>query len=309
MRHSNFDNYTESTNVRIKNPLLRFIKVFMTVGQWIHPKITSNFVRKKIFTPVTKPVTEIQKNWMDNALNYTIKTKGKNISGWKIGKGPSILFVHGWNGRGVQLHHFFQPALNDGYSIVFFDAPAHGKSEGEITNYLEVTESLNAIFNHEIGKEIAGVIAHSMGASAVINHMSRYHHEIPLVLIAPPLRLLELLITSFQMHGVPRQIYLNLIREVEQTFQLPLDTQNPIDLIYTLSNKILIIHDAQDRLTPIGPSIRIAGELENVELIQTNGFGHNHLLRKMEVVRQAIHFIDNQLNLSINTDTEKVISI
>ena len=174
---------------------------------------------------------------------------------------------------------------------MFYDAPAHGQSEGKMTNYLEITESLEHIFSHEIGKEIVGVIAHSLGTSAIINHMSRQHRAIPLVLIAAALRLMELLFENFQLHGVPKQTYLKLLDEIEQEYKIPLETQNPIDLVQDIENQILIIHDKKDRTTPIGPSRQIAKSLTNVDLIETDGLGHSHLLKDKYVIASALDFL------------------
>ena len=168
MNTSNFEKYIKSTNGRISKPAFRILNGVLTMGEWIYPKGVADFVRKKFFTPITKPLTNAQERRISSANLYKIQSRGRQISVWKIGEGPSILFVHGWNGRGAQFQRFFQPALDSGYSVIFFDAPAHGLSEGDMTNYLEITEFIDKIFNHEIGGDIKGVIAHSLGASAII---------------------------------------------------------------------------------------------------------------------------------------------
>ncbi|MCK5281014.1 MAG: alpha/beta hydrolase [Cyclobacteriaceae bacterium] len=294
MKQSNFESYLNSTNVRITNPMINIINKALILGQWIYPKGVESFVRRKFFTPSIKPISLGQSRWIKKARPIKIESRARSIQLWKMGEGPSILFVHGWNGRGVQFQHFFQPALDAGFSIIFFDAPAHGLSEGEMTNYLEITESLQGIFNHEIGKDIVGVIAHSLGSSAIINHISRHHNQVTLVLIAPALRLMELLFASFKMHGVPKKTYIKLVREVEEQFQIPLETQNPIDLIYHVNNNILIIHDKNDNTTPIKPAIQVAEDLDNVELIITEGYGHSQLLKQKIVVEKAIIFMKSE---------------
>ncbi len=291
MEHSNFEAYIKSTNVRIVNSKVKIVKHGLKLGQWIYPKGVADFVRRKFFTPSTKSLTKVQKGWIKKATAIQVESRGRKIQLWKIGTGPALLFIHGWNGRGVQFQRFFQPALDAGFSVLFFDAPAHGYSEGETTNYLEVTESINAIFKHESGNDIVGVVAHSLGGAAIINHLTRQANPIHLVLIAPALRLLELLFTSFQIHGVPDRTSIKLIKEVEEEFQIPLETQNPIELIYKLSNSILIIHDKKDKTTPIGPSIHVAQQLENIALMKTEGYGHNGLLKQKQVIDKAIDFI------------------
>ena len=296
MKSSKFDPFIKRTNVRDINLIFRILNKVFLLLELIYPKAVSDFVRNKFFTPLTKPLNKPQESWIKKAFFYNIESRGNELSVWKIGEGPSILFVHGWNGRGVQFQRFFQPSLDAGYSVIFYDAPAHGLSGGETTNYLEITESLEKIFYHEIGKDIAGVVAHSLGSSAIINHMSRHHTDIPMVLVAPALYLMELLFTNFQLHGVPKKTYLKLLAEVEDTFQIPLETQNPIDLISGINNPTLIIHDKNDKTTPISPSIKVSDDLKNVDLIKTEGMGHSLLLKQDFIVEEALGFLKrNQL--------------
>ena len=291
MKQSKFDLFIKSTNVRNINLSARILNIVFRIGEIIYPKGVADFVRKKFFTPVTKPLTKAQEEWISKASPYKIRSRNKFLQVWKVGNGPSIMFMHGWNGRGVQFHRFFQPVLDAGYSVLFFDAPAHGLSEGEMTNYIEISESLDCIFNHEVGKDVVGVIAHSLGASAIINYMSRHQSDIPLVLIAAALQLMELLFANFQMHGVPRRTYLKLLEEVELEFDVPLDTQNPIDLILEIKNDILIIHDSEDKTTPISPAKAIAHQLENIEILETEGLGHSRLLNQKSVIVRSLDFL------------------
>lgn len=146
MKQSNFETYINSTNVRFLSPTSKFFNNMLILGQWLYPKGAENLVRKKFFTPITKPLFAAQNYWIEKASSVQVASRGNKIQLWKLGDGPTLLFIHGWNGRGAQFQHFFQPSLDAGFSILFFDAPAHGLSEGEMTNYLEITESIQNIF-------------------------------------------------------------------------------------------------------------------------------------------------------------------
>lgn len=272
----------------------------LRIGEFIYPKGVAEFVKTRFFTPVTKKLTDDQQYWIDKAQQFSIPFKNEHITAWKTGKGPSILFAHGWNGRGAQFNHFFGAAVEAGYSVIFFDAPAHGDSGGDMSNYLEFTAAIDTLLNHEISEDVCAIVGHSLGTSAAINQRSEKSHSLPMVLVAPPFYLMELLFASFQMHGVPKRTYLSLIWELEQAYQIPLDTKNPVDLINEIDNKILIIHDQKDRTTPIGPSVEMADKYENIDLFSTEGFGHSLLLRQEVVVKKALDYIKE--NGRINKD-------
>ena len=121
--------------------------------------------------------------------------------------------------------------------------------------------------------------------------MSRNHSEIPIVLIAAAIELMELLFKNFKLHGVPRKIYLQLMEEIEDEIKIPLETQNPSDLIGEIDNDVLIIHDLDDRTTPIEPARKIAKQLKNVSIVETEGFGHNKMLRETIVIERSLAFV------------------
>ena len=291
MKPSKFDPFLKSTNGRDIKPIFWVLSMVFLFGQIINPRAVRNFVRKKFFTPNTKPLTNSQRNWLQKAKSFEIFSREKKIAAWIIGRGPSILFVHGWNGRGVQFQSFFQATPDAGFSVLHFDAPAHGLSEGEMTNYMEITESIEQIFKHDLGRNIVGVVAHSLGTSAVINHMSRHQSKIPLVLISAAIELMELLFKNFKLHGVPRETYLKLMDEVEEEFKIPLETQNPSDLVGGIISDVLIIHDVDDRITPVGPSRKVHEQLKNVDLYETQGLGHSLLLKDQVVVNKSLNYL------------------
>ncbi len=291
MTSSNFSSFIKSTNVRDFNIKLVSMNIAFSMANAFFPKSTLNFLKRRFFTPISKPLTSQQAKWHSRSEQINIPFNKMKFKAWKIGSGPAILFAHGWNGQGVQFQHFFQDFLDAGYSVIFYDSPAHGASDGDMTNYYEMTACLDAIFQYEFEDEIVGVVAHSMGASVIINYLHDNPKFMPLVLIAPALSLLELLFKSFQSHGIPKHIYFKLMWEFENQYQIPLETRNPIDLIKELNNQILIIHDKNDIITSLTDSAIIANGMQNVNLIETEGLGHNHLLKDAQVSRKSLNFI------------------
>jgi hypothetical protein len=291
MTSSNFDTLIKSTNVRDFNIKLVSMNIAFSLAHAIFPKSTLNFLKKRFFKPASKPLNSQQAKWHNKDKQIDIPFNKMKFKAWKIGSGPAILFTHGWNGRGVQFQYFFKEFLDAGYSVIFYDAPAHGNSNGEMTNYYEMTACLKAIFQYEFEDEIVGIVAHSMGASVIINYLHDNPKFMPLVFIAPALSLLELLFKSFQSHGVPKHIFFKLMWEFENQYQIPLATRNPIDLIKRLNNQILIIHDSDDKITSLEDSTLIEKNMLNVNLIETEGLGHNRLLKDLQVSRESLNFI------------------
>ena len=112
--------------------------------------------------------------------------------------------------------YFFKSLIDAGYSVIAYDAPAHGESDGQFTNYFELTDTVRAFFDPSHGFDIQGIIAYSIGASAAINCISKEKPSIDTVLIAPALKLKELLFNHFNQHGVPKIVYQSMITEIER---------------------------------------------------------------------------------------------
>ena len=83
---------------------------------------------------------------------------------WSWGEGPTVLLVHGWNGRATQLGAFVEPLLARGYRVVAFDAIGHGESAGKQSSLPEFANCIRQIAD-ELGGVYA-IVAHSLGGAA-----------------------------------------------------------------------------------------------------------------------------------------------
>src|SRR6185503_15435757 len=112
------------------------------------------------------------------------------------GKGPLVILVHGWNGRGSQLGGFVQPLVDAGFQVVAFDAPGHGGPRGASSSLVRFADAFDAVVDatRPFFQPLAAVVAHSMGGAAVTYALSRRAERSAdaelgsprLVFIAPP---------------------------------------------------------------------------------------------------------------------------
>src|SRR3954463_12622524 len=82
------------------------------------------------------------------------------------GKGPLVVLVHGWNGRGSQLGAFVEPLVRTGLSVVAFDAPGHGDSRGHRLYLRDLADCIVDVAR-AVGP-LHAIVAHSFGAAAVL---------------------------------------------------------------------------------------------------------------------------------------------
>jgi pimeloyl-ACP methyl ester carboxylesterase len=264
---------------------------------WNYAPTLSKLITKRVFfSPFTYRATPAEKHYLNTAKGFEISVNDQMVRCWKWGSGPAILLAHGWNGRGIQLHQFIEPLLRRGYSVIAYDAPGHGESDGKTSSYFEFTDTIRTLLISSNGHEIQGVIAHSLGASAVVNSMAKEDHPLKPVLIAPALKLAEVLYSFFDDIGLPKPVYQNLIEEYEKSFGYNMRRDNPSDLLTGLESKILIVHDKNDPTIPYVDSKDISERFRNIELHTTERLGHKRILADESVVDLVSNYFGTAKN-------------
>jgi pimeloyl-ACP methyl ester carboxylesterase len=274
----------KSTNVRSLGLHGRRLPLWLSLAGRLAPGFAGRFVKRSFFTPATPAPGNLAKQYLATGRRFYFQVHDKKICGRQWGQGPGILFVHGWNGLGVQFCHFFETLLNNGYRVVTYDGPAHGESQGKTTNYFEIADTVSAFFDQVEEHDVKGVIAHSLGASAVINHLATRQSDIEAVLIAPAMQPGKILRQAFKQHGVPRKMYEKLIAELECRYGYSLLRDSPHLLARQITSRVLIVHDKDDRTTPHTDSRTIAENINNIVLHTTTGLGHKRILGDPDIL-------------------------
>ena len=123
-------------------------KFIVLIGRFLYrisPTLAEKFARKLFITPIKHkiPKREFQMEATSQQTKLFIPSINKEIVVYAYGNSSKkILLVHGWSGRGTQLVKIADTLIENGYSIISFDAPAHGKSGTKTTLMLEFIESI-----------------------------------------------------------------------------------------------------------------------------------------------------------------------
>jgi len=258
-------------------------RLFTLMGR-VAPGLTGSLIKRSLFVPAKTPIGARGRRFLTSGGRFEFRVHGKTIHGWQWGRGPGVLFVHGWNSRGIHFSRFFDSLLDNGYSVVTYDAPAHGESQGKQTNFFEMRDAVTAFFNQAAVPDIKGIVAHSLGAAAVINHLAERETGIETVLLAPALQPGKLLRQAFLQHGIPQPVSDKLITDFERQYGYSLSRHSPHLMAGRIASRVLIIHDRDDRITPYAESRKLSDEFNQVVLHTTSGLGHKRLLNDPEIV-------------------------
>lgn len=283
--------HLNSTNVRMDSLKRGGSRLVLSTLNRIAPVFARGLVSRLFFTPARRPLTETETLRWSQGKPFSVVVHGKTIRGRQWGRGPAVLLVHGWNGRGMHLHRFIRPLVGAGFAVIAFDAPGHGESAGETSSYFEFTDAVRAFVKADGGFRVSAVIAHSLGAAAAVNALVKEKSTADAVLIAPALRLKEILYGTFDRYGIPAGLYRQRIAELEQTYGYSLLRDNPFGLLKALVQPVLIIHDRDDDLTPYADAAAAAGAHATIRLHATTGLGHKRILSETSTVDAAVRYI------------------
>jgi pimeloyl-ACP methyl ester carboxylesterase len=214
----------------------------------------------------------------------------RRIAAWRWGEGPSVLLVHGWEGRGSQLCAFIEPLVEAGMSVVAFDAPGHGDSTGRQLYLSDAADAIGAVVAR-IGP-VHGIIAHSFGAPGVL--LAHHRHGVDAarnVFIAPNVLIDDAVFRFTQLMQLGGHERALLEDRLSAHTGLPMSALTLETLIGDRDAAMLVLHDDGDRdVAPIHGR-RLAQVWPGAKLITTDGLGHRRILRDPGVIAGAVAFV------------------
>ena len=109
--------------------------------------------------PSVLPLRPKDEDLLDQAEPFSF---GAGRVGWSIGKGPVVLLVHGYSGRGVQMAALAREIASHGFRAVFFDAGGHGASRVEKIGFFTFIHDTRDSLAH-LGAPVFAMAGHSAG--------------------------------------------------------------------------------------------------------------------------------------------------
>jgi pimeloyl-ACP methyl ester carboxylesterase len=245
------------------------------------------------FSPSQYEVKSADQAILERGTNYRVPFDGGELAVTTWGSaGPKILLMHGWGGSRAQMTGFVDPLLSVGYRVVAYDQPAHGESDGKMTNLLEIAPTLDIIAKQE-GKFDA-IIAHSFGT--LITSYALVKRNFP-----PPVRLVYFGAFNQLLDSLPRfQTIAGLPDEIIQGFRIMLNENFGEGVLEAIVHEklapqinipALMFHDTADNVTPVEDSHAIARAWKNARFIETEGLGHRGALQSKEIHEQVVRFL------------------
>jgi pimeloyl-ACP methyl ester carboxylesterase len=252
-------------------------------------------VYQAFFSPSQYEVKSVDREIIERGNNYRIPFDGGELAVTSWGdSGPTVLLMHGWGGARAQMTGFVAPLLSAGYRVVAYDQPAHGESDGKMTNLIEIAPTMSLVMKRE--GEFDAVIAHSFGT--LITSYALVNLNFP-----PPSKLIYFGAFNRLLESLPRfQVLANLPDEVMDGLNAAISENFGKDVLDAIVNETLVpqinipalmFHDTADNVTPVEDSRAIARVWKSAQFVETDGLGHRGALQSKEIHEQVLSFLTN----------------
>ncbi|MGR3890450.1 alpha/beta hydrolase [Pseudomonas sp. 1152_12] len=247
-----------------------------TVGR-LAPRTVASKLRRTFMTPRNLPPREWELSSLAQSERITLRF-GLSALCW--GQGPAVLLMHGWEGRPTQFASLIIALVDNGYSVIALDGPAHGRSPGREAHVLLFARAML-----DAAAELPplhAVVGHSMGGASAMLAVQLGLRTEALVSIAAPSRLLDVLRGFAGMVGLPPRARSAFIQEVELTLGMPL---RHLDVAhYQMNIPGLIVHAEDDPFVPVKASQAIHDAWFDSRLLRLEQGGHQKVLADPRVI-------------------------
>ena len=247
-----------------------------TLG-WVAPQWAANRMRHLFMTPRELPPRKWELPLLARAERLTLRF---GLSALRWGQGPTVLLMHGWEGRPTQFASLIEALVAAGYTAVALDGPAHGRSPGD-----EANVALFARAMLEAAAELPplrAVIGHSMGGASAMLAVQLGLRTETLVSIAAPARILGVLRGFARYVGMPPRARSAFIRQVEQDVGMRAATLDVAH--YQLDMPGLIVHAEDDNFVSVKESQLIHESWFDSRLLRLESGGHQRVLADPRVI-------------------------
>ena len=288
----------KSTIVRTRNMTLQVTRAGLRILSSRAPALAARWAERLFLTARRHERPSWERRALSDAKLDRVPHDGKWFPTWtwvpeataaRLDAPPTVVLVHGWEGRGSQLAAFVPELLERGFRVVTFDAPGHGDSPLARASVVEHARALCSL-GRTLGP-VGGVIGHSVGGAAALLATRFGFDAERLALIAPPTAPAQFAEVFARTLGLDRTLEEAMIARIEARYDLRFDELDVRFDAGRLHRPMLVVHDREDPVVAFDNGRLLATEAPRGELVAVTGLGHRAILRAPSVVSTVARFL------------------
>ncbi|EKT4466145.1 alpha/beta fold hydrolase [Pseudomonas putida] len=241
-----------------------------TLGR-LAPEHVAGKMRRAFMTPRNLPPRQWELPLLARAERITLRF---GLSALRWGKGPTVLMMHGWEGRPTQFAALIDTLVAAGHTVVALEGPAHGRSPGQQAHVVLFARALLEAAGEL--PPLRAVIGHSMGGASLLLALQWGLRTEVAVSIAAPAQLLGVVRGFAHRLGLPARARAAFIRQIEQDVGVQISRLDVSG--YQLDVPGLVVHASDDPLVPASEAQLIHKAWFDSRLMVLEEGGHQRVL-------------------------------
>ncbi len=258
----------------------------------ISPFIASRFAARLFLTPYKYKLPEREKEMDLQSRKETIKVPSINrdIVVYHYGESKKkILLIHGWSGTGTQMAVIAKELVQQGYSTLSFDAPAHGKSPGKISMMPFFIESIHHL--EKLHGPFHAAIGHSLGGMSILKAVKKGLDLNKLIIIGTANSVTHITKDFAKNMKLNEKVAKKMKTYFDSKFGEDMDNYSGAVSAKAVKVPTLVIHDEDDVDVHVSSAYEIDNNLSDSQLYITKELGHRKILGDSEVINKITTFI------------------
>jgi len=234
---------------------------------------------------------------------FDMKTSDGNIKAYETGKGPTVVFVHGWGGSANQFFPLMRGLAQCGFRSVAFDHLGHGGSDPKpATLHQTITTTNHVLDKVKHGQDgLCAIVGHSTSCIAIAAARNALVRDLPLFLISPvfnyKLFFLKKLV-KLKLHAEVVKKYANGFARAYRSEYQKLELARNLD---KYGDSTVIAHDESDSESSIEDSIKFCDKYPLTKLLTTKHCDHVRIINSESVWQQLkshLNYDDTSINFT-----------
>jgi pimeloyl-ACP methyl ester carboxylesterase len=216
-----------------------------------------------------------------DAEDRQVDTPAGPVMAWRLGEGPAVLLVHGWEDDNALWGNLIEQFQMIGRAVVALDLPGHGFSPAEDASPEACGAAVSAV--GEVFGPVDALVSHSFGGPVSVRAMT----------LGLPIRRAALIAAAIPRRGgwverlrgrVPDEV-LDRARDLASAaYDMEAD-------VPAMTAEALFVHSLDDEQTPVENAETLAALWPGARLALTEGLGHRLIAQDDATLMRIVDFI------------------
>jgi len=269
------------------------IKIAKVVVDLVPESAGFSIVRTLAARTQPLPVAPFEKEAMLQASKLLYGQNNQNVA-WAWGKGPVVIFVHGWGGRAAQMAPLALHVAKLGFRSVALDVTGHGDSPEQNTSWGDFLRDIADVSRAE-NEQIFAYVAHSAGALSMMaaRNSKGVRAQRYICISAPSYPFPPISVIQKKLN--PKEGVMNRYKQyIAEQFDSTWEKLQEGSSYTNAGSDLLLFYDETDRFVNHTEGDRIKALCPGARLIKTNAYSHQDILSAPELVEATTEFLKDK---------------